>query len=69
MKYEGFDYPTHFFKEGGSGIRNNFLESITGTKCFFIHYLLQIKHSEYSIGTFCVFLATSIKKTHKVSRF
>ena len=57
-KYEGFCYPTHFFKSSGSVIRNNFLIHKTNQatlvflleKMILVHCSLQIKQNIYSIG-------------------
>ena len=57
MKYEGLSYPTHFSKIGvvASGIillntEQNKAKYLRD-EMFFIHYSLQIKQNEYSIGT------------------
>ena len=57
-KYEGLGYPTHFLKNWGCVIRNNFLEYRTKQATFlrdemiFMHWSLQIKQNIYSIGIF-----------------
>ena len=57
-KYEGLSYPTHFLKNRGSVITNNFLNTelikahFLRYEMIFMHCSLQIKQNMYSIGIF-----------------
>ena len=76
-KCEGLRYPTHFLKNRGSVIRNNFLEFRTKQATFvvrqndFMHWSLQIKQNiyMYSIGIFsCSCSDTIYSKSMKKNR-